>query len=105
MRFSYVAAASVAALAIGTVASAKNQGAAFGTLATPAGITLQVLGTGQGYGLGKEAAAVQVRDEVAFTDLKGLTLYTYDNDPLGKATCEAACAQTWQPMLADKKAQ
>jgi predicted lipoprotein with Yx(FWY)xxD motif len=105
MRFTTVAAASVAALAIGVAASAKTQDQAFGTLATPAGITLQVLGNGQGYGLGKEAAAVQVRDQVAFTDLKGLTLYTYDKDPIGKATCDAECAQLWQPMLADGRAK
>ncbi len=66
-------------------------------IATPVGITLQPLDKGQGYDLGKSAASFIARERIAFTDAKGLTLYTYANDPIGKATCAGDCAQTWLP--------
>ncbi len=39
--------------------------------------------------------------------LKGLTLYTFDNDVAGsgKSTCFASCAQTWPPLYAKKADQ
>ncbi|MFZ9905898.1 MAG: hypothetical protein ACO3GE_10895, partial [Steroidobacteraceae bacterium] len=42
---------------------------------TPPGITLQAVGRGQGWDLGKETASMVYRDEVAFADAKGKTLY------------------------------
>lgn len=35
------------------------------------------------------------------TDSRGLTVYTYDGDPPGKATCLGACGETWPPVLAE----
>lgn len=67
-------------------------------VATPLGITLQPLGIAQGWGLGKDVAATIPRDEIAYTDLQGMTLYTYDADPAGKSTCLADCAKKWLPM-------
>lgn len=31
------------------------------------------------------------------TDANGMTLYTYDKDPKGKATCTGFCAVVWPP--------
>src|SRR5688500_9164568 len=66
-------------------------------VATPPGITLQPLDKGQGYDLGKSAASFIARERIAFTDEKGLTLYTYANDPAGKVTCLDECAKSWLP--------
>jgi len=73
-------------------------------LSTPLGITLQPLGISQGWGLGKDLAATIPRDEIAYTDLEGMTLYTYDADPAGKSTCVAECARLWRPMPAKANA-
>jgi predicted lipoprotein with Yx(FWY)xxD motif len=37
---------------------------------------------------------------IVLTDTDGLTLYTYEKDPPGKATCTAACAEMWPPAVA-----
>jgi len=31
---------------------------------------------------------------------KGMTLYTFDKDPVGKSTCNGACADNWPPAMA-----
>lgn len=72
--------------------------------ATPFGITLQPLGIAQGWGLGKDVAATIPRDEIAYADLEGMTLYTYDADPAGKSTCIGDCAKKWLPMPARSNA-
>ncbi len=41
---------------------------------------------------------------IILADDSGMTVYTFDRDPPNKATCAGACAQTWQPFLADEKA-
>lgn len=76
-----------------------------GTIATPPGITLQVMGKAQGYDLSKQTAAFNPREQIAFTDARGMTLYTYDKDPPGKATCADDCAKSWLPAPAPKKPQ
>src|SRR5688572_6951210 len=58
-----------------------------GTLLTPPGITIEPLGRAQGYDTGKQAAAFLAREEVAFTNPRGLTLYTSELDPPGKSAC------------------
>jgi predicted lipoprotein with Yx(FWY)xxD motif len=73
-------------------------------VSTPFGITLQPLGIAQGWGLGKDLAATIPRDEIAYTDLEGMTLYTYDKDTAGKSTCVAECAKKWLPMPAQANA-
>jgi predicted lipoprotein with Yx(FWY)xxD motif len=73
-------------------------------VATPAGITLQPLGTGQGYGM--EALLTELpRTQIAFADAKGMTLYTFDQDAPGKSRCAAACAKTWIPAAAPRFAK
>lgn len=75
-------------------------GMAQAPLSTPEGITLQALGRGQGWDLGKETASVIFRDEVAFADARGRTLYTYDKDEPGKSNCVAECAERFNPVIA-----
>ena len=103
-KFLQLAGISVVAMAAmgvsGAAIAAKSQ--ALGVLLTPPGITTEVLGKGQGYDLGKQTVAAQIRDDIAFTDARGLTLYTYNADPVGKATCVADCAKEWIPMVAQK---
>ena len=70
------------------------------SLVTPEGVTLQPLGKAQGYDLGKSTASAIARDQIAYADERGMTLYTWDKEPLGKATCMATCADSFKPFLA-----
>ena len=81
-------------------ANSADRASAAPMFATPFGITLQPLGIAQGWGLGKDVAATIPRDEIAYTDLEGMTLYTFDADPAGKSTCVGDCAKKWLPMPA-----
>jgi predicted lipoprotein with Yx(FWY)xxD motif len=81
-------------------AEAKGQSFFEGVpVATPPGVTMQPLGKAQGYDLGKSTASTIVRDEIAYADLDGLTLYTWEEDPPGKATCTGECAKLFEPFL------
>ncbi|HLT75899.1 MAG TPA: hypothetical protein VKZ87_00825 [Ferrovibrio sp.] len=33
-------------------------------------------------------------------DTKGMTLYTFDRDSVGKSACNGQCAQNWPPLMA-----
>jgi predicted lipoprotein with Yx(FWY)xxD motif len=33
-------------------------------------------------------------------DTKGMTLYTFDKDTVGKSACNGPCAQNWPPLMA-----
>ena len=70
------------------------------TWVTPQGVTLQPLGRAQGYDLGKSTASAIARDQIAYADQRGRTLYTWDKDPAGKSTCVDVCAASFQPFLA-----
>lgn len=67
---------------------------------TPLGVTMQPLGKAQGYDLGKSTASAIARDQIAYTDTRGMTLYTWDKDPVGEATCVAECAEKFIPFKA-----
>ena len=43
------------------------------------------------------ATAFAVSAESMVTNMKGMTLYTFDNDAGGKPTCEGDCAKIWPP--------
>ena len=86
-----------------TPAEAATHGAG-AVLATPPGITLQPLGKAQGYDLGKMAAASLPRDEIAFANVQGLTLYIYEKDQPGNSRCVSECTQSWIPLAAPAKA-
>jgi predicted lipoprotein with Yx(FWY)xxD motif len=73
-------------------------------VATPPGITLQALGTGQGSAMAFSLTQVP-RTQIAFADAKGMTLYTYDKDSPGKSRCEDACTKFWPPALAPRSAR
>ncbi len=51
--------------------------------------------------LGALAAPGMAKDGT-LVDAKGMTLYTFDNDPAGagKSECNGACAQNWPPLAA-----
>ena len=69
-------------------------------VATPPGITLQPLGSAQGYALDKDAAARLVREQIAYTNLEGMTLYYNDKDSADSIVCVDDCAEKWPPALA-----
>src|ERR1700761_4479297 len=74
-------------------------------LVTPEGVTLQPLGKAQGYDLGKSTASAIARDQIAYADTKGMTLYTWDEEPLGKAACLDSCAESFKPFLAQDQSK
>jgi predicted lipoprotein with Yx(FWY)xxD motif len=41
----------------------------------------------------------------ALVDLNGMTLYVFDRDGNGKSNCNAQCAVSWLPLIADTDAQ
>jgi predicted lipoprotein with Yx(FWY)xxD motif len=41
----------------------------------------------------------------ALVDQHGMTLYVFDNDPPGKATCNGPCATVWPPLMATPDAK
>lgn len=69
-------------------------------LAVPEGITIQPLGNAAGYSLNKSTATRLPRERIAYSNDKGLTLYTYDKDTAGVSHCADECAKTWPPVLA-----
>ena len=73
----------------------------FAPLSTPKGITIQSLGKYHGYGMDSITAALSGRGEMAYADAKGMTLYTYAKDPLGKSVCVGDCTKDWKsaPVL------
>jgi predicted lipoprotein with Yx(FWY)xxD motif len=96
-----VAVAAIVALNVqGAERTAANTASVAPIIATPLGITTQPLGKAQGWGLDKEGASFLPRERIAYADLKGKTLYTYDKDPVGQSTCVDECAKTWPPMPA-----
>jgi predicted lipoprotein with Yx(FWY)xxD motif len=95
--------AAVAAIAgywSGASAKARMPLAQDAPVMTPLGVTMQPLGKAQGYDLGKSTASAIARDKIAYTDTRGMTLYTWDKDPAGKATCVDECAKTFIPFKA-----
>ena len=95
--------ASVFVMAIGIAAGAQAVAADFASPAMPMGITLQPLGRAQGYGAQRWRQIS--RGEIVYSNAKGLTLYTYDSDEVGKSNCLADCAKTWLPAPPPAKAK
>ena len=69
---------------------------------TPPGITLQAVGRGQGWDLGKETASMVYRDEVAFADAKGKTLYFRE---VSAKPCAGDCDPRFKAVPAPNGAQ
>jgi predicted lipoprotein with Yx(FWY)xxD motif len=99
VRFtSFLRIAALASACLGaTAASARDEGP---QLATPPGITVQLVGKiNFGLIIGYSLDRTQ---QFAYADAKGMTLYTYgpDEDAPGKSTCVAECAKAWPPAVA-----
>ncbi len=45
------------------------------------------------------SAPTQTAVSGVLTNINGMTLYVYDNDPKGKSLCSDACAKLWPPLL------
>lgn len=86
----------IAALAILLSPLAAGAAEPLSIEAMPVGITLQPLGTPQGYGA--QRLSFSPRNEIVYSNDKGLTLYTFDKDAGGKSTCTDECAKEWVPL-------
>src|ERR1700753_3963467 len=93
------------ALSLEHILAVSHAADAEGSLVTPEGVTLQPLGKAQGYDLGKSTASAIARDQIAYADTKGMTLYTWDKEPLGKAACLDSCAESFKPFLAQDQSK
>jgi predicted lipoprotein with Yx(FWY)xxD motif len=93
------------ALCAQSPALARGSAADAAPLITPAGVTAQPLGKGQGYDLSKTTASYEQRGKIAFADLRGLTLYTWAKDPVGKSLCLGECAKMFVPFTAPRSAK
>lgn len=82
----------------------RSAGTHDGEILTPLGVAMQPLGKAQGYDLGRETASFIARDQIAFTDLRGLTLYTREDGAQGDQSC-ADCAMLFKPFLAQPDAR
>ena len=83
----------------GAFAGARAHTAGEAPIATPPGITLQLLGKAQGYSLDAESASFLTRHEIAYADANGMTVYTSAADPVGKSVCNDECTKMWHPVL------
>jgi predicted lipoprotein with Yx(FWY)xxD motif len=83
-----------------TAAGSSTSHAQTAQVMTPLGVTMQPLGKAQGYDLGKSTASAIARDQIAYTDPRGMTLYTWDKDPAGKSTCVGECSKIFVPFKA-----
>ncbi|MEQ9449205.1 MAG: hypothetical protein RLN70_09920, partial [Rhodospirillaceae bacterium] len=74
--------------------------------ATPEGVTLQPLGRGQGYDLGAQAAQAVPRNEIAYADSNGLTLYVWTKEGAEDVwSCPALCMKVFVPFAAPPAAR
>ena len=58
--------------------------------AAVAAITSAAIVSGQAFG-----------QSAVLTDKAGMTVYTWDKDPVGKSACYGGCAAAWPPIAAD----
>ena len=69
--------------------------------ATPAGVTLQPIGPGQGIGIHFSiSGGYLAAHKTAYGDANGKTLYTYAKDTAGKSNCVEACIVDNAPFIA-----
>lgn len=66
-------------------------------LALAGGALLALLGQAQ-------AAEPAMVKNGMLVDARGMTLYTYDKDSMGKSVCNDACATNWPPLVATAEA-
>ncbi|MGE0447694.1 MAG: hypothetical protein AB7P99_20895, partial [Vicinamibacterales bacterium] len=105
-KFLWIVGVSLGALVAGqSYLTAADRGFEAAPLMTPEGVTAQALGKAQGYDLGKTTASEAQRLKIAYADRNGLTLYTFDKDPVGKSTCVADCTRLFTQFAAPDKAK
>ena len=85
-------------MTVAALAGARAEEAKMAPIATPPGITLQLLGKAQGYALDAESASFLTRHEIAYADANGMTLYTSAHDPKGISVCTGECTMMWHPV-------
>lgn len=51
------------------------------------------------------AAEPAMEKDGMLVDSKGMTLYTYDKDAMGKSNCNDSCATNWPPLMAEAGAK
>src|SRR4051812_23543653 len=97
--------ASVFLLSVAVGVAGAVQAADITTPETPMGITFQPIGRAQGYGPQRINPAPRPYSEIAFSNEKGLTLYTFDEDTAGKSACTGECPPPWLPATPLAKAK
>lgn len=79
----------------------KISGALFGAVVAT---SMAMSGTAHaGAHMGKPIRTVEVGGHKVLTNAKGMTLYTFDKDAVGKSNCNGKCAVKWPPLMARKK--
>ena len=97
--------ASVFLLGVAVCVTGAVQAADVTSPETPMGVTFQPIGRAQGYGPQRINPSPRPYTEIAFSNEKGLTLYSFDEDTAGKSMCTGDCANTWLPATPLSKAK
>ena len=90
-------------LPLGSAQAAQRSTWDLGYAAMPQGVTLQPLGSSQGYGA--QRLTYHARHEIVLANASGKTLYTYDRDQDNKSVCLGECAKEWLPTVPLAKAK
>lgn len=83
-------------LVVGGFAAALVIGIALGVYEARVGTPVAAVNSGAGPAV-RVAATSQLGQ--VLTDPAGFTLYTFSRDAPGKSNCNAACTQTWPPLI------
>ncbi len=103
-KFITAAAATVIFTGAGSWAKSASDGDAFAPLASPLGVTFQVITVGEGVVVPGSSSS-RAGSQSIFANAEGLTLYYSDKDPTGKSLCTGPCTETWRPFVAAAGAQ
>ncbi|WP_395446481.1 hypothetical protein ACHMW7_00440 (plasmid) [Aminobacter sp. UC22_36] len=68
------------------------------------GLTAVLMTAGMGFAAEPAMMAKTPKGEI-YTDMKGMTLYTFDKDKAGASSCYDACAEAWPALKADAKSK
>ncbi len=71
-----------------------------------AAVAILALTASASMGVGAAPAGIKVADGM-LTNAAGMTIYTFDNDPMGagKSVCNGPCAANWPPIMAAAEAK
>ncbi|MDR7222794.1 hypothetical protein [Aminobacter aminovorans] len=68
------------------------------------GLAAVLMTAGTGFAAEPAMMAKTPKGEI-YTDMKGMTLYTFDKDKAGASSCYDACAEAWPALKADAKSK